>query len=379
MSEISVLVAGDYSPKERLQKALDDGTYTAMFSGVRDIVSSVDYSIVNFETTVPTVDSKPIPKVGCHLYAKENAFDLLTFLGFRMLTMANNHVMDYGAIAMDNSRRLALNRGFDIVGVGHNLSEARKYKVVHIKGKRIAVINACEHEFSIATDQEAGCNPLDEINLSYDIRSAKEESDYVIVIIHGGHEHYNLPSPRMKKTYRFFVDQGADAVLNHHQHCYSGYEVYHGKPIFYGLGNFCFDSASDIKHRHKTYTTGLMVKLVMSDTIGFELIPYLQCYKHPGVYLKKGQSKNDILNDVDALNAIISDDELLNASFVKLAKSKRDFIFRGFRPYTSRVANALYYRGLLPSFLSDERLMIIKSIIKCESHNEVLTNNLNHS
>lgn len=99
MSEISVLVAGDYSPKERLQKALDDGTYTAMFSGVRDIVSSADYSIVNFETTVPTVDSKPILKVGSHLYAKENAFDLLTFLGFRMLTMANNHVMDYGAIA----------------------------------------------------------------------------------------------------------------------------------------------------------------------------------------------------------------------------------------------------------------------------------------
>lgn len=43
----------------------------------------------------------------------------------------------------------------------------------------------------------------------------------------------------MQEIYRFFVDIGADAVINHHQHCYSGYEVYKEKPIFYGLGNFC--------------------------------------------------------------------------------------------------------------------------------------------
>jgi poly-gamma-glutamate synthesis protein (capsule biosynthesis protein) len=47
----------------------------------------------------------------------------------------------------------------------------------------------------------------------------------------------------MVETYRFFIEAGADAVVNHHQHCICGYEVYKGKPIFYGLGNFCFDWA----------------------------------------------------------------------------------------------------------------------------------------
>lgn len=52
--------------------------------------------------------------------------------------------------------------------------------------------------------------------------------------MHGGHEHYQLPSLRMQETYRFFIDAGADVVVNHHQHCFSGYEIYNNKYIFMG-------------------------------------------------------------------------------------------------------------------------------------------------
>lgn len=376
MSDISILIAGDYSPKERFQQALDDGSYKDLFPGTKEIILSATYAVINFETTIPSTDSLPIDKVGSHLSAKENAFDALQYLGFNMLTMANNHFMDYGKRAMENSQKLAIARGFDIVGAGNNLDQARRYKVVNVQDKRVAIINACEHEFSIATEQSAGCNPLDIINISYDIQSAKKDADYVIVIVHGGNEHYKLPSPRMKKTYRFFVDQGADVVLNHHQHCYSGYEVYKGKPIFYGLGNFCFDSALDVKYRHRTYNYGCMVKLYLSDSISFELIPYEQCYNRPGVYLLEGEVKKAFFKDIEVLNSIILDNQKLGASFAKMAKQKRDFIFRGFRPYTNRIANALYYRGLLPSFLGKERLKTICSIIECEAHNDVLMNNL---
>lgn len=376
MSDISILIAGDYSPKERFQKALDDGSYKMLFPKVANVISSTDYSVINFETTIPTSDSKPIDKLGSHLSAKDNAFDVLKFLGFKMLTLANNHFMDYGQSAMENCQSLALKNGFDVVGAGKNLFEARRYKVVEIKNKRIAIINACEHEFSIATEHEAGCNPLDVINISYDIRAAKKEADFVIVIIHGGNEHYKLPSPRMKRTYRFFVDQGADAVANHHQHCYSGYETYCGKPIFYGLGNFCFDSVADIKYRHITYNYGYMVKLLFSDKIGYEIIPYEQCYKKPGVYLIEGNEKEDFFKDIECLNETIANDKLLNEAFANMAKQKRNFIFRGFRPYTNRLANALFYRGFLPSFLSKDRIKTIFAIIECEAHNDVLRQNL---
>ena len=51
------------------------------------------------------------------------------------------------------------------------------------------------------------------------VEEAKKKADFVLVIVHGGSEHFQLPTPRMQATYRFFVDAGADAVVNHHQHC----------------------------------------------------------------------------------------------------------------------------------------------------------------
>ena len=63
MSEISILVAGDYSPKERFQKELDNNLFESLFPGVKEVISSCDYSVVNFESTIPTQDSRPIDKI----------------------------------------------------------------------------------------------------------------------------------------------------------------------------------------------------------------------------------------------------------------------------------------------------------------------------
>lgn len=103
-------------------------------------------------------------------------------------------------------------------------------------------------------------------------------------LYHGGKEHYQLPTPRMQKDYRFFVDAGADVVINHHQHCYSGYEQYNDKYIFYGLGNFCFESTL----RNSIWNEGYMLKLKFEDIISFELIPYVQCDDKAGVFIMQG-------------------------------------------------------------------------------------------
>ena len=104
----------------------------------------------------------------------------------------------------------------------------------------IFIFNFCENEWSIAESDNPGANPMDIIDNANQIKYARELADYVIVIVHGGHEYYNLPSPRMQKQYRFYADQGADIVVGHHTHCISGNEVYKGVPIYYSLGNFIF-------------------------------------------------------------------------------------------------------------------------------------------
>ena len=77
----------------------------------------------------------------------------------------------------------------------------------------MAVINCCEHEFSVTTGDFPGANPLNPIRQFYKISEARKDADYVVVIVHGGHEMLQLPSPRMQELYRYFIDVGADAVI----------------------------------------------------------------------------------------------------------------------------------------------------------------------
>lgn len=224
---VKILIAGDYAPRARVQQLIEQGKYSDVFSDVVPYTSSVDYAILNLEA--PIVDKKGvqgIDKCGPHLSCTSKAIEAMKFAGFNMATLANNHFYDYGNSGVVDTLASCRENNIEVVGGGVNLEEASRTFYKDLKGVRFAFINCCEHEFSIATDKTGGSNPLNPIKQFYAIEEAKKNADRVIVIVHGGHEHYQLPSPRMKETYRFFVDAGADVVINHHQHCYSGYEAF---------------------------------------------------------------------------------------------------------------------------------------------------------
>lgn len=370
-NEIQIIVAGDYSPKERIQKVIDSNEWQRLFPGIEDLLTNVDYSIVNFESTIAEPTDKKITKIGSHLKTDYPSMYVLKKLGFDMITLANNHSLDFGDKALLRTINEAKQMGIEAVGAGRNLEEASEARIIRIKGKNIAIINACEHEFSIAKDDKAGANPLDVINTSFQIEKSKKIADYVIVIIHGGIEHYQLPSMRMKKLYRYFVDCGADTVVNHHQHCFSGYEVYKGKPIFYGIGNFCFDSASDNKVRHKTYNYGYLVNLKFEgEKVGFELYPYEQCYQKAGVYLFEDKKNFD--EKINELNTEIESESILVQRFRQMAEGKKRSYVNVLIPYSSRIMLSLNARGILPDMINDRKKKNLSAKINCESHLDIL-------
>lgn len=84
----------------------------------------------------------------------------------------------------------------------------------------------------MALEERGGCAPLNNVSQYYSIIEARSKADYVLLFVHGGSEHHPLPTPRMQDIYRFFVDAGADVVINCHRHCYSGFEQYHEKFSF---------------------------------------------------------------------------------------------------------------------------------------------------
>lgn len=361
-----ILVAGDFCDRYRVSEKIAKGDFS-MFDDVRSVISKSDYSIVNFEFPIVLSDGKPIPKCGPNLKGQKASIDAIKYAGFNVCTLANNHILDQGDECCVQTKYMLEGAGIKTVGAGKNLNEASLILYLHKDDETLAIINCCEHEFSIAEESKAGANPLNPINQYYKIQAAKNNADFILVIVHGGHENYQLPSPRMKEVYRFFVDAGADAVVNHHQHCYSGYEVYRGKPIFYGLGNFCFDH---IEERDGSWNEGYMVglNLTKSEKTQYELIPYTQCKECVSIQRLHNDNVSQFKRKVIELNNIINDDTMLYNNYKEyqgLIKADYNIVFQ---PYRSRLFRGLFNRGVLPSYLPIDLKLRIMNYLTCESH-----------
>ena len=362
---MKVLIAGDYVPRDRLAPIVECSHFDTIFGEIRPILSRVDYSIVNFESPIVKDGDKPISKFGPNLKCTEKAVDAIKYAGFNCVTLANNHIRDYGDVAIQRTISTLNSQDIDHVGAGKDLIAASSILYHENHGERLAIINFCENEFSIASKFNYGANPLNVVKLYYLITEAKENADFVLVICHGGHEHYQLPSPRMQDLYRYFIDIGADFVVNHHQHCFSGYEIYKERLIFYGLGNFCMDK-NPIKI-NQPWNFGYMVILDTSNLSHFEIIPYEQCGKEPGVHLINCESFNETLAH---LNKIISDREALEAEIRKYYYHSSSWIQSIFEPIQNRFLLALQRRKLFPSLLSKQHLLRFQNYIMCESHRD---------
>lgn len=362
-----IIIAGDFAPRARLAKQIDNRRYSDVFpEDIREIIKSTDFSFVNFESPIVEEGYKPIPKCGPNLRCTPEAAEAVRYAGFTGVTMANNHILDFGPEGLWMSVKCCKDQGLAVVGVGKNLHDAEKVLYLEKEGKKLAIINCCEHEFSIATESEAGANPLNPIRQYYAILEAKKQADYVLVIVHGGHEHCQLPSLRMQETYRFFIDAGADAVVNHHQHCYSGYEVYNGKPIFYGLGNFCFDEP---RKRDCIWNEGYMVILSFdSQKITYEMIPYTQCNEKASVEIVRECTPFD--ESIDKLNAIIQDSKKLKKEVDEYYHSTASGMLLMHQPYENRILNKLYRMHLLPSLVSRKKYLMLLNYINCEAHHD---------
>ena len=365
---IKIIIAGDFSPRRRGEALIREAKYDLMFDEVKKIIETVDYSIVDFETTIVTEENTPcIKKTGPCLKCEEKSLESLKYAGFDCLALANNHFRDYGDVGVRNTIELCRKHGFDYVGGGENLESAQKILYKNIKGRTIAFINICENEWSIASAEQGGSAPLDAISNYYQIQEAKRNAECVVVITHGGIETYPYPTPRMKKTYRFLVDVGADIVVNHHQHVYSGFEIYKGKPIFYGLGNFYFDTSKE--NRVKWWEEGYLVELVIGKNIDFELIPYIECGDNPEVSII--HDNHSFIDDINCINTIISNDDLLKEKFEEYVAKKTSY-YSSFFEYGKGLFGLLRKTHIMPSVLTKEKSKALLNIIRCESHNEIL-------
>jgi len=374
---MKIIIGGDFTTDSR--GMLSVHSQKAFGDEITGILLKADYTIINLESPVADNSCHPIKKNGPCLKTTSESITYLKQCGVDAVTLANNHFFDYGKDGVNLTIRELDDKGFDYMG-GGNTDEGRKKILYKSFGDtRIAFLNYCEHEFSV--QNESGSNGLDPIQAFYDINQANQNADIVIIITHGGHEGYQLPSPRMQNLYRFFIDAGANLVVNHHQHCFSGYESYGNGYIYYGLGNFFFDCGHSPRNEEdRIWYEGYLIEIDINDkTINnIHLIPYIQC-ADKDIQVKIIESKEELNvfdKQISFLNNIISDPTKLESEFLKYAYSKRKNYIVDYVPYNNRFLRALFKRGFLPSFFSQERQLKALNDIRCEAHRDLLTESL---
>ncbi len=370
---IKIVIAGDFSPNVAACN-IPQSSYKELFEYAKSLLDDVDYSIINFEAPIVVNHQNSIVKTGPCKYTRPSAIDILNYLGFSAVSLANNHFFDYGQQGVELTTSYLKNNNIDYVGGGTTLLESRKILYKQIHSKIIAFINCCETEFSIANNEHGGSNVLSPINVFYDILEAKRhKADYIIIITHGGIEHYCYPTRRMIELYRYLIDCGASAVVNHHQHCFSGYEFYNGKPIVYGLGNYYFPKNQYIDD---FWNYGYIVKLCFDESITLDTIPYKQCsgdFKISSLaeleleeFNKKIHIINNNILDIRKLDSLFDE-------FVKNTSSQYDYLFS---PYQTLLFRKLLQKRLISKRHSKDKLLRLLALIKCESHRDRLINYL---
>jgi poly-gamma-glutamate synthesis protein (capsule biosynthesis protein) len=366
---ITVLIGGDVVPINRSLQYFKNGDVNQIFNDLIQEFKKSDFSIVNLEC--PLINKKtPILKSGPVLGVDSSCINGFREAHIDALNLANNHIMDHGSDGLMNTLSECAKAGILTVGSGNSLAEARQMLIKKIGSIRIGILGLAEHEFSIAKENSAGANPLDLIDYVRNVGSQKSNFDYLIVLLHGGNEHYLFPSPRLKETCRFLVEMGANAVVVQHTHCPGCYEEYKNAYIIYGQGNLIFDAPN----KAMSFYEGFLVKLLIFDdlTSKLEIIPFFQSGQNVGVRGMNKTEKQYFLNSLMQRSNQIKDDSFIKEKWLEFCEKKKHQYLSNVLCH-NRILRKMNKNGfLLKIFYNKQNLVLLGNVISCESHKEVL-------
>lgn len=332
---------------------------------------NADMRIFNLEAPL-TDNESPIEKKGPNLKAPTSTIKGINNLKPSLVALANNHILDHGTKGLHSTETILEEHDIPFVGIGSDLINSSKPYILEKDGVSIGVYACAENEFTIATDSSPGANPFDPLESLDHILELKTKCDYVIVLYHGGKEHYRYPSPYLQKVCRKIVQKGADVVVCQHSHCVGSAETYAGSTIVYGQGNFIFN-----KLDNEFWNNGILIKLSISDGIKIDYIPIIKSKN--GVQLATKRKAEKILREFTNRSKEIQKNGFIEKQYIEFAKSKIDFYLRNFSgvgKWLSRIDRKILNGRLLKRKFKKEQLLALQNYIECEAHRELILKGL---
>ena len=212
---------------------------------IREVLEAGDLAFANLECPI---SDRGEPAAKKYVFrARPEAAAVLALGGFNLVSLANNHVLDYGPLALLDTMAALEELDIAWAGAGADVAQARQGALLTVKGVRVGVLAytlpAPGRLYPAWAAGEGKAGTLyyrDQDKMLADLARMRAQADVVIVSMHWGYEYTHGVNAEQKKLGRLLVDNGADLVLGHHPHAPQGIEFYRGKPIVYSLGNFLF-------------------------------------------------------------------------------------------------------------------------------------------
>lgn len=244
--EITIGAVGDLYLGGRTEPFLDKNGPDYPFRKVRPVLRLADIIVGNLESPI-SVRGSAVENKKFTLRAGPIAARALKSAGIRVVTLANNHAMDFGPLALQDTLTALSENGILYTGAGMDLADARAPAIVKVKNRTLAFLSyslTFPLDF-FASPKRPGTAPGYAEFVKSDIEKVRGTADLVIVSFHWGAELMQSAKDYQVKLGRQAIDWGADLVLGHHPHVLQDIELYKGRLIVYSLGNFVFGSESN--------------------------------------------------------------------------------------------------------------------------------------
>ncbi len=271
---VTVAFGGDVHFEDEIAARLAENPETAL-GPIASVLSDADVAMVNLETAI-TTGGDPAPKKYT-FRAPPAAFRALDAAGVDVVTMANNHGMDFGLEGLRDSLDAARQHDFPVVGIGRDAEQAYAPHMVTVGGQRLAFIGvtqvmnldlldewtSTEDQPGLASAKQPGLESLQEVQrLVRTVRAADERAGAVIVYLHWGRSGEPCPLPRQQRLARTLIDAGADVLVGAHAHRLLAGGFLRGSYVHYGLGNFVWYNADGVSGR-----TGVLTLTLRGDQV----------------------------------------------------------------------------------------------------------------
>jgi poly-gamma-glutamate synthesis protein (capsule biosynthesis protein) len=262
--ETVLVFTGDIMPWDRMQRLIEKHGANYPYLGTAPILQNADYTVGNLECPI-AVGADPEPLTFPYKVPPK-VLDGLKWAGIDLVSLANNHLKDCGDKGVLETFHYLDKAGLPFFGAGRNSRKARAPYITEINGLRVAFVatisaesrfktfdqslreNAFIKRFKFtrrtlaARNKKPGTIVATAKKVRRAIETARRQADFVVYYPHWGIRYHRPIYEKQEELAHIAIDAGADLIIGHHAHFWQPVEMYKGKPIVYGLGNYAFGS-----------------------------------------------------------------------------------------------------------------------------------------